>query len=287
MFSVIIPTYNAAETLYELLVSLVAQTFKNFEIIVVDDCSTDDTSAIVSAFDCNYIRLQKNSGPACCRNRGAETAKGDLLVFTDSDCKAGPDWLENIHRHFENNDIHALMGRLVIFPSTFLGDSISGLGFPAGGAIGFDKIWRVDENGFTNSLSSCNCALRKDIYQDIGGYDEIFPFAGGEDSYLAYCLRKAGYRIKYCPDVVSYHPARSTLKNFINWQFKRGISSFIFSRKITGKKNFLLLRIWSTKNIISHYCRDLKFPLILILLFTSIVTQFAGYTFAKCTRNQL
>lgn len=285
MFSVIVPTYNAAKTLFELLVSLSSQTYRDFEIIVVDDCSTDDTAAIVSAFECNYIRLLKNSGPGCCRNRGAEAAKGDLLIFTDSDCKAAPDWLEKINGHFENNDICALMGRLVIMPSTFLGDSISGLGFPAGGAIGFDKIWRVDESGFTNSLSACNCVVRKNVFMEIGGYDEVFPFAGGEDSYLAYCLRKAGHGIKYCPDVVSYHPARSTLKGFMNWQFKRGISSFIFSQKVTGKREFLSLRIWSTKNIISHYCRDLKFPLVLILLFAGIVTQFAGYTFARCTRN--
>jgi GT2 family glycosyltransferase len=186
-------------------------------------------------------------------------------------------WLEIIHKHFSRNDTEVVMGRLVLLPSTFLGDSISCLGFPAGGAIGFDKIWKVDEKGFTNSFSTCNCAIRKDIFWEIRGFDETFPYAGGEDVFLAYTLRKSNYRIKYCSDVLAYHPARDSLRDFINWQFKRGVSSYIFSKKVSNKKDFISLRAWSTKNIIKHYYKDKKFPLILLLLFTSFITQFTGY----------
>jgi len=173
------------------------------------------------------------------------------------------------------------MGKLSLMPSSFIGDAISALGFPAGGAIGFDKIWKVDPKGFTDSLSSCNFAIKKNIFWEAGGFDESFPYPGGEDSILAYRLRELNYRIKYCPDVLIHHRARSSLRGFLKWQFRRGKSIFIFSTKVSSKKKFLSLRIWSTTNIIRHYFSDKKFPLILFLLGAGFSIQLLGIISAK------
>ncbi len=279
--SVIVPAYNAAEAILTLLNSLSNQSFKDFEVIVVDDCSQDDTPNIVNSFPSSLIQLSENHGPAYCRNVGAGVAKGEILVFTDSDCHVAHTWLENIHKNISQNDVAAIMGRLILMPSTLLGDSISAIGFPAGGAIGFDKIWKVNQKGFTHSLSSCNCAVRKDIFEKIGGFNESFPYPGGEDSLLAYDLRRLNYRIKYCPDVLVFHAARDSLKGFLKWQFRRGISSYIFSTKVSNKEKFLSLRIWSTGNIIRRYYTDKKFPLIFPLLMTSFFVQFAGFLYGR------
>ena len=279
--SVVVPAYNAAETILSLLKSLSNQSFKDFEVIVVDDCSQDNTPHIVQSFPYSLIQLSENHGPAYCRNVGAGAAKGEILVFTDSDCLAAHAWLENIHNFFLQNDFEALMGRLVLMPSTPLGDSISAIGFPAGGSIGFDKIWKVDQKGFTDSLSSCNCAVRKDVFEKIGGFDESFPYPGGEDSLLAHDLRRLNYRIKYCPDVLVSHAARDSLMGFLKWQFRRGISSFIFSTKVPNKEKFLSLRIWSTGNIIRRYYTDKKFPLIFMLLMTSFFMQLSGFLYGR------
>jgi glycosyltransferase involved in cell wall biosynthesis len=279
--SVIVPAHNANTTLPRLFDSLSNQTLQDFEIIVVDDCSTDNTSEIIKAYNCNFIQLNKNHGPAYCRNKGAQHAQGDILVFTDSDCEADTHWLKNIQKHFSQNDTEAIMGRLVLLPSNILGDSISALGFPGGGAIGFDKIWKVDQKGFTDSISSCNFAIPKNYFWEIGGFDESFPFPGGEDSLLAYHLRRLNYRIKYCQDVLVYHAARDSMNDFLKWQFRRGMSSFIFSTKVSNKRNFLSLRVWSTKNIIRHSWGTKKFLLVLFLLGTSFVSQFFGFIFAK------
>lgn len=284
-FSIIVPAYNAEADLPSLLESLSNQTIDDFEVIVVDDCSRDDTPKIARSYLCKVVQLSENHGPAYCRNIGAKNAKGDILVFTDSDCKVDLNWLKNISRHFSQNTADAIMGRLVMLPSTFLGDSISALGFPAGGAIGFDKIWRVDKDGFTDSLSSCNCAIKKNIFWEIGGFDESFPYPGGEDSLLAYCLVRLNYKIRYCPGVVAYHSARDSLRGFLKWQFRRGMSSFIFSTKISNKKNFLLLRLWSTENIIRYYCPSKRLPLVLFLLGTSFFVQFVGFLFAKYDKD--
>jgi len=283
--SVIVPAYNAMADLPNLLDSLLYQNHKDFEVIVVDDCSEDSTVKIVESYDYPLIQLTKNHGPAYCRNIGAKKARGEILVFTDSDCTVEPSWLEHIQNHFCKDEAEAAMGRLVLLPSTYLGNSISALGFPAGGALGFDKIWKVDSEGLTNSLSSCNCAIRKNIFWQVGGFDESFPFPGGEDTLLAYNLKKRAYRIKYCSDIVVYHKPRESLRDFVKWQFRRGISSYIFSKKVHNRVSFGTLRIWSTMNIIRHYWADKKFPLILFLLATSFSVQLFGFLLAKYKRK--
>ena len=180
-----------------------------------------------------------------------------------------------------SEEVDAVMGRLIIPPSSVLGDSISALGFPAGGSIGFDKIWKVSEKGYTDSLSSCNCAVKKHVFEKVGGFDETFPFPGGEDSMLAYNLRTASFKIKYDSDVIVYHEPRDSLGGFIRWLFKRGISSYMFSKKVSNKKDFLLLRYWSTKNILKEYHNDIKFPLIVSLLGISIIIQSCGALYGK------
>ena len=276
-FSVIVPAYQAARTLSALLTSLSLQTFKDFELILVDDCSRDRTARIAASHPCKVLRMPQNRGPARCRNEGARSALGEILVFTDSDCEVAPDWLERTDQHFRTEDTDAIMGRLVLKPSTFLGDSISALGFPAGGSIGFEKIWRVDEKGFTDSLSSCNCAVRQSLFWKVGGFDETFPYAGGEDSLFAYHLKKAGSRIRFCPDVVVVHGARDSLRSFLRWQFRRGQSSYIFSTKVRDKGNYMALRLWSTANILKLSFADRKFPLILLLLGLSVLVQMMGF----------
>ena len=283
--SVIIPAYNSEATLPELLDSLLNQSYQGFETILVDDSSIDGTSQIARSYPCKVLTLSKNRGPAYCRNIGVNNARGDILAFTDSDCRVDSDWLKNIHTYFSQNSIAAIMGKLVLMPSTILGDSISAIGFPAGGAIGFDKIWKVDQNGFTDSLSSCNCAIRRDIFHEVGGFDDTFPYPGGEDSFLAYNLRTLNYKIKYCPNVLVYHNARDSLSDFLKWQFRRGVSSFIFSTKVSNRKKFLSLRMWSTGNIVRHYFTNKKFPLILCLLGTSFFVQFIGFLFGKYNRS--
>ncbi len=281
-FSVIIPAYNAASTLPGLLDSLANQRYPNdFEVIVVDDCSTDSTTDICGRFGCRLTCCANNSGPASCRNLGAACATGEFLIFTDSDCIVSSDWLQCFERAVALADSHVIMGKLILLPSTVMGEAISALGFPAGGSLGFEKMWRVSADGYTTSLSSCNFAIRRDIFFKLGGFDESFPYAGGEDSFLAHRLVEAGYRIRYRPEVIAYHPARKSFVEFLRWQFRRGISSLIFASKISRKNDYVSLRLWSTKNVIKHNLRDRKFPLILLLLALSFAAQTGGFLFAK------
>ena len=285
-FSVIIPTYNGAKNLPPLLDALTRQTFTDFEVIVVDDSSKDNTITLLERYPFKVISSPINQGPAHCRNLGAKHASGEILVFTDSDCFVGPHWLQQIHEEFSTGKpTTAIMGKLILDSSTPLGNAISALGFPAGGSIGFEKIWRVDAHGYTTSLSTCNCAIDKKAFEDTGGFDTSFPYAGGEDSYLAYCLIKSRKKIRYCPNVVAYHGARDSFIGFLQWQFKRGISSWIFSSKITDKTSFVSLRAWSTRNVLRYNLFQARLPLVLFLLGTSFFVQIMGYYVGKRQYN--
>lgn len=285
MFSVIVPVRNAESTLRDLLDSLLNQTYKDFEVIVVDDQSIDGTATVARSYDCRLIQLSERHGPAFCRNLAMRYARGAILAFTDSDCRVDDSWLSNIQRHFSRNEADALMGRLILMPSTILGDSISALGFPAGGTLGFDRIWKVDPAGYTDSLSSCNCAVKREVFEGIGGFDETFPYPGGEDSLFAYHLRRRNFKIRYCPDVRVHHRARDSLRDFLRWQFKRGVSSYLFSRKVSNRKDFCSLRMWSTKNVVLHCLTDGKGPLILCLLGVSLIFQIMGFLHAARNRG--
>lgn len=88
MISVIIPTYNRAQTIEKSINSVLAQTYKNIELIVVDDCSKDNTQNIVSSIEddrLKYIKLEKNSGANYARNTGISEASGEYIAFQDSD----------------------------------------------------------------------------------------------------------------------------------------------------------------------------------------------------------
>jgi glycosyltransferase involved in cell wall biosynthesis len=98
LFSVVIATYNRAGLLPRAITSVLSQTYQNFELIVVDDCSTDNTEEVVGAFKKDgriiYHRLIENKGPSAARNKGLDLAKGDYIAFLDSDDELLPGALE-------------------------------------------------------------------------------------------------------------------------------------------------------------------------------------------------
>lgn len=98
LVSIIMPSYNTAKYICESIESVMSQTYKNWELIIVDDCSTDDTDSIVAHYlsdkRINYIKNEKNSGAAVSRNRALREAKGRWIAFLDSDDLWMPDKLE-------------------------------------------------------------------------------------------------------------------------------------------------------------------------------------------------
>ncbi len=283
--SVIVPAYNSEKTIENTLKSLQKQTMSPDEVIIVDDASTDRTPDIAEKYF-RLIRLTQNQGPAKARNIGIRNAAGDIVAFIDADCEATPTWIESIKKCFTKNpEEMVIMGNIQIPASTVLGDSISALGFPGGGAVGFDKMWKVDEHGYTDHITSANFAARKKVFETYGFFDESFPLPGSEDPELSFRLSRLGVRIHYCSEVLVYHVPRTSFASFVRWQVVRGRGNYYFKQKVGPVGNFIKLRLWSSMNIVKKYIFDIKFPIIIGLLGVSFFLQQYGF-YAEARKNR-
>jgi GT2 family glycosyltransferase len=221
------------------------------------------------------LALPRGRGLGYNRNRVIEAARGRIVVGVDDDCVPDPAWLETLTRALDDPAIDAVVGRTRIPPSTWLGDSISALGFPAGGNAGYEVMFRVGPDGSTDNIASGNCAVRAAAMREVGGFDESMTW-GGEDTDLSRRFVQAGKRIVYVPDAVLTHPARARLSEFMRWQFVRGRAKrqFALTTPISG---YVSARLASHRRILRAHLADPKLVLIASLMGLSLLVQAVGY----------
>ncbi len=278
--SVIIPAYRASEDLPALIEGLKKQAVAPYEAILVDDCSPDNTKELASSYF-TVLSTLTNSGPATARNIGIARAKGDYLAFMDSDCIPGADYIEKIVANFQDANKRVLAGGLTVKGKSTLGKAIAALGYPGGGSLGFHNMWPVAEDGTVKKVCTGNLVVRKDVFQEIGGFDESFPDPNLEDAYFSYCLNQAGIPIHYARDIYVEHKSRETFSSFIRWHWVRGKGIVPYKEKAGKLDNVLKLRLWSTGNMIRAHKTDIKLPLILFLFGLSAVIQQISYLVEK------
>lgn len=276
--SVVICAYNAAHCINGILTSLSKQTFKDFEIVVANDGSTDNTKEIALNAGARVIDME-HEGLSAARNVGINNSKAEIVAIIDADCYATPNWLETIWEEMQKGEI-VVTGNTKIPNSTFLGDCISGLGYPGGGHLGFDKMWKVDENGHTNHLAGGNCAFKKNKILEFGAFNKKLTITA-DDVYLSKKILENGYKIKYNHNMIMYHQPRKDIKGFLRWHYMRGRGSYFFKNEVKSFGEFYKLRIWSTKNMIKKYWKSVKLPVMLFLLGLSFFTQKIGYKVQK------
>jgi GT2 family glycosyltransferase len=193
--SVVVPTYNRKHLLLALLDSLRSQTIapETFEIIVVCDGGTDGTSEEVAGLAANDARIhliqQQQGGPAAARNAGARAAKGQFIAFTDDDCVASPHWLEKLIEPFAGPETVAVQGK-----------TITDL------ALVGPLTHQVVNESQSYVMPTCNVAYRRDLFVQMGGFDERFLFLN-EDVDLGWRFETTG-RISFAPDALIIHPPR-------------------------------------------------------------------------------
>lgn len=274
--SVVVPVYNARHSIGDLFEALLRQTDPDFDIFVGDDGSTDGSAAVAE----NYavvVRSERNRGPAFARNMAARRADGSILLFIDSDCVPQDDWVQQVRRAFrETPGLQVLMGKYQILRGSFLIDCMSAIGFPAGGHLGFEKVWRVDPEGYTDHISSGNFAISRELFWKLNGFNESFPF-NCEDAELSWQLKVKGVKIKYCPQVVILHPPADGILDFVRDHMRRGEGNFILKRRIGEVRDLVRLRLWSTQNLIAKYWNSPKLPFALFFLLLAFVLQQVGY----------
>lgn len=211
--SVVIPVFNAEETIGKCLGSLYAQSVKPLEIIVVDNNSTDNTKDLVLQISDNQKEIpvccldENRQGPSYARNCGANRAGGDIIAFIDADCIAESSWLARLSESFESPDTGAVAGSII--------------GFDKETTIGkFHATFTMKDlpesqmfhefNLVSGGFPTANFSIRKYLFNSIGGFDEAFPFFA-EDYELCARIYKAGLRIYYNKEVKVFHQHRQNL----------------------------------------------------------------------------
>lgn len=228
-YSVVVPAYNAGKTLGSCLSALSRQSADpaSYEVIVVDDGSRDDTARIAKTYPVRYVR-QENSGPAAARNRGAREARGDVVLFTDSDCVPAPDWIPEMTRPFEDPGVAAVKGAYRTDQRS-LAARFAQVEFEER----FDLLRRAPSIDMVDTYSA---GYRLSVFRDAGGFDESFPVANNEDTELSYRLSREGRKMVFNPDaVVSHLNHPDSLWRYCRLKFWRGYWRVVVYRLYPGK----------------------------------------------------
>lgn len=228
-YSVIVPAYNASKTIEACLNALIHQSVHtmDYEVIVVDDGSTDNTSEIVKRFPVKYIR-QPNRGPASARNLGARKASGEIILFTDSDCVPARNWMEEMVIPFYNADVIAVKGAYKTSQKS-LTARFAQMEFEER----FEMLKKADSIDMVDTYSA---AFRIGIFWKAGGFDESFPVANNEDTDLSYKLSKLRYKMVFNPKAIVYHLNHpDSLKRYVRLKFWRGYWRMVVYRRYPDK----------------------------------------------------
>lgn len=205
-FSLIVATINRTKEIKRFLQSLASQSYKNFELIVVDQNSDDRLVPILEPYKTHFPILHIRSAPGLsrARNIGLRYVKGDIVAFPDDDCWYPPDLLEKVANFFQKHpDIDGLAGRSIDEngkPSVGRWDEKEGL-------IDMFNVWR--------RAISFSIFLKTKVINEVGDFDETLgvgagtPWGAGEETDYIVRTLKLGFKIYYYPSINIYHPQKT------------------------------------------------------------------------------
>ena len=205
--SIIVPAYENPEELERCLRSLRQDDLKDeSEIIVIDDCSPEQSNAIeqtAQKYNVGYYRQDKNAGPGVARNRGAEEAKGSILVFIDSDCVAPPGWLTGLIQPIRE-------GRYSSTTSCYSGPaSPDWITTFQDEDYRYRMPWTECDISFVNS---CNFAIEQKVFQNLGGFPEQRIT---EDMVFGLMLAEKGMPTRFLPDAGVLHGYYGSIHSYL------------------------------------------------------------------------
>src|SRR6266540_3752802 len=221
--SVVVCSLNGSRTIRDCMDALRRLDYPNFEVVVVNDGSTDETARIARTYGFPVITIG-NAGLSHARNVGMRASTGEIVAYLDDDAYPDPDWLRHLALSFVGSR-HAGVGGPNLAP-------------PGDGAVaeavahapgGPTHVLVTDEEA--EHIPGCNMAFRKAALEELGGFDPRFRVAG-DDVDLCWRLRDRGWTIGYSPAAVVWHHRRNSIRAY--WRQQRGY----------GRAEALLERKW-------------------------------------------
>jgi glycosyltransferase involved in cell wall biosynthesis len=208
LISVVIPVHNAMRSLGRCLGALKTSTFEDFECVVVDDGSTDDSASLAAASGAQVIGTGGKRGPAYARNRGVEAAQGEILFFIDADVMVRSDTLAQVAKAFaENPELDALIGSYDEDPAepNFLSQYKN---------LMHCFVHQQGRRQASTFWTGCG-AIRRHVFEKFGGFDESYVRPSIEDIELGARLVRAGRMIELQPTLMVKHLKRWTLSGLL------------------------------------------------------------------------
>lgn len=212
--SVVVCSYNGGSTLRACLESMRKLNYSDYEVILIDDGSTDNTQAIARDFPEIHNFKQENKGLSVARNKGIELSTGEIIAYTDSDCMVDPDWLYYLVQELLEGKYVAVGGPNISPPAAH---HIQAAVIAAPGGPSHVLINDTD----AEHIPGCNMAFWKSGLVEIGGFDKAFRRAG-DDVDICWRLLQAGFYIGYCPGAVVLHYRRFSVRAFFLQQHGYG-----------------------------------------------------------------
>ncbi|MCX6641615.1 MAG: glycosyltransferase [bacterium] len=201
--SIVIPAYNAAGSLPLVLNALCRQDFSDFEVIVVDDASTDSTSTIAlehdGCLDLQVIRSAENIGRARARNLGVEKARGEIIFMLDSDVEVKPDYL-SIHLQLHASRERTVGVGVLCYPPELAKRALARY-YPRRGGAKLKAGQKMPGKYFI----SCIASLPRELFNEVGGFNPAFRVYGGEDLELGLRLEASGVFFQFLPAAIGIH----------------------------------------------------------------------------------
>jgi GT2 family glycosyltransferase len=235
LVSVVVASYNAAATLDECLQSLRALRYPEYEVIVVDDGSTDDTAAIARRHPVRLLSIP-HGGLSRARNAGIHAARGEIIAFLDSDARADADWLRFLVIALESEKADAVGGPNLEPPeAAFVARCVGNSpGNPTHVLVG---------DTLAEHVAGCNMAFRREALQVLGGFDATHD-AAGDDVDVCWRLLDRGSRIAFSACALVLHHRRGTVRGFLRQQRGYGRAESALRARHAGRFNVLGDPVW-------------------------------------------
>ncbi len=233
--SVVVPVYNSSADLRQCLAGLASSSYRDFDVLVVDDGSTETIEPIVKQHEYTYMRIDGPSGPARARNLGVAEVHGKYVVFIDADVVVHQDTLSRFAEVFSGDDsIDAAIGTY--------DDAPADPGFISQYKNIFHHYVHQAAHGDVGTFWSGCGAMRRDLFLRFGGFDEVrYRRPAIEDIELGTWLSAAGHRIVL--------DSRVKCKHLKRWTFKNLLKTDIFDRAIPWTR--LMMRVGAIDNALN------------------------------------
>jgi GT2 family glycosyltransferase len=227
--SVVVCSFNGERWMRGCLEALSGLDYSRYEVIVVDDGSTDRTATVAAEFDWVRVISTENGGLSRARNVGLKAARGEVVVYLDDDARPEPSWLSHLVRALMTGTHVAVGGPNIAPPDDGLAaDCVANA--PGG------PTHVLLSDGEAEHIPGCNMAFRAETLRAIGGFDPTFRIAG-DDVDVCWRLQERGETIGFAPSAMVWHHRRPSLRGFLRQQFQYGKAEALLERKWPERYN--------------------------------------------------